>query len=180
MGQSKGNGYNQVPTMTGDQTAFSQQALQQALPWLQQSAQGFQQFLPGGGGGQPIIDQAMQRYKQQTIPAITNAFGSDSKSSSALNQALASSASGLNTDLASMLSQMQLQASGGLGNLGQSVGQFGGKDRFAFLRQQPPQWEQLLKAAIGGATGAGAGALTGGVPGAIFGGIGGASQGFGG
>lgn len=150
MGQSKGGGYTQLPTMTGDQTAFSQQSLQQALPWLQQSAQGFQQFLPGGGGGQPIIDQALQRYKQQTIPAITNAFGSNSKSSSALNQALASSASGLNTDLASMLAQMQQQAASGLGNLGQSAAQFGNRDRFAYQPTQQPFWQQALLAAISG------------------------------
>lgn len=157
MGQSKGGGYQKVGTLTPEQQALQNQYLTQSFPWLQQAAQGYAQFLPGGGGGQPIIDAAMKRYQQQTIPSIMNAFGSNAKTSSSLNQALASSAAGLNTDLAAQLAQMQLQAASGLGGMGQGIGQAGlNRDSFAFLQKQPPLWQQLLLAGTQGlAQGAG-------------------------
>lgn len=181
MGQSRGGGYQKVDTLTPQQQGLQNQYLAQAFPWQQQAAQGYAQFLPGGGGGQPIIDAAQKRYQQQTIPSILNAFGSNAKSSSALNQALASSGASLNTDLGALLAQLQLQASQGLGNMGQSAGQVGlGTSSFDFLRKQPPIWQQALQAALGGAGGAAAGGLTGGPAGAFAGGIQGAGYGLGG
>ena len=163
MGQSKGGGYMKKETLLPEQMSFLQQLLQQSAPYTQQAAQGYAQFLPGGGGGDAIKAQAMKDYQQQTIPSILNAFGSGSKGSSALNQALASSAADLNTNLASQLSQMQLQASQGLGNLGLGAGGQGlSTPGFAYLQRQPPLWQQLLLAGTQAGGQAARGALSGG------------------
>lgn len=156
MGQSKGGGYMKKDSLLPEQMGFLQQLLQQSAPYTQQAAQGYGQFLPGGGGGEAIKAQAMQDYQQQTVPSILNAFGSGSKGSSALNQALASSASNLNTNLASQLSQLQLGASQGLGGLGLGAGGQGlSTPGFAYMQKQPPLWQQLLLAGVGGASQAG-------------------------
>lgn len=159
MGQSKGGGYTKKAALLPQQKSALFNLLQQSSPYTQQAAQGFQQFLPGGGGGDAIAKAAMQRYQQQTIPSILNAFGSDNKGSSSLNQALAASAANLNTDLAAMLSQAQLSAAQGLGGLGTNLGQLGlGTPGFAYLQRQPPMWQQLLNPLIsaGGQLGAAA------------------------
>jgi hypothetical protein len=150
MGQSRSGGYTQKPTVTASQRTLLDQLLSQAFPNLQQSAEGFSQFLPGGTGGDAITNAAQQRFQQQTIPSILNSFGTGAKSSSALNQALAAGASNLNTDIASMLSQMQLQAASGLGNLGLSQSQLGATTpQFAYLQKQAPFWQQALLGGIG-------------------------------
>ncbi len=118
MGQSKDGGYMQKTTVTPQQQTLLNQIIQQALPNLQAASQGYQQFLPGGGGGEAIQKQALNQFQQQYLPAIMNAYGSNAKSSSALNQALAAGASNLNTNIASQLAQMQLQAAQGAGSLG--------------------------------------------------------------
>ena len=159
MGQSKDGGYIQKDAVTPEQKSFLDQILQMAGGNLGQAAQGFGQFLPGGGGGKAITDQANKNFQQQTIPSILNAFGSGSKGSSSLNQALAAGASNLNTDLASQLSQMQLQASQGLGNIGLGQGGIGaGTPQFAYLQRQPSRLGGALQ---GGVAGAGAGSAAG-------------------
>jgi len=142
MGQSKG--YKKVSTVSPEQNTFIQQMLAQALPNLQQAAEGYKQFLPGGGGGQPFVNQANRNFQQQTIPSILNAFGRDSKGSSALNQALAAGGANLNTDLASTLAQLQLQASHGLSGQAQAGGQQGLTPTFALQQRQQPFWQSLL------------------------------------
>lgn len=150
MGQSKGGGYIKQDTLNPAQQQLLNQTASQASPYTQQAAEGFAQFLPGGGGGQAIQQAAMNRYQQQTLPQIMNLFGSDSKSSSSLNQALASSAADLNTNLASQLAQMQLQAAGGLGNLGTSNAQMAlNTPAFAYMQRQQPLWQQLLLSGVG-------------------------------
>lgn len=151
MGQSKGGGYTQKETLLPEQMSLLQQILSQGGgQFTQQAAEGYKQFLPGGGGGEAIKAQAMKDYQQRTIPSIMNAFGSNSKGSSSLNQALASSASDLNTNLASQLSQMQLGAAQGLGNLGLGGQQQGlNTPGFAYMQQQPPIWQQLLQSFLG-------------------------------
>lgn len=150
MGQSKGGGYMQKQTVTPEVATFLQQLLGQSLPNQQAAAEGYKQFLPGGGGGQPIINQANKNFQQQTIPSILNAFGSNAKGSSALNQALGASAANLNTDLASQLAQMQLYASQGLGSLGQGQGQIGAQTpQFAFAQRQQPFWQSALLGGLG-------------------------------
>lgn len=162
MGQSKGGGYTQKQTLLPQQMTALNQILGQAGPFLQQAAQGFSQFLPGGGGGEAIKAQAMRDFEQRTIPSILNAFGSGSKGSSALNQALASSAADLNTNLASQLSQMQLGAAQGLGSLGLGGQQLGlGTPGFAYMQRQPPLWQQLLQSGLGAAGSVGRGFLGG-------------------
>lgn len=150
MGQSKGGGYTQKPTLLPEQMNFLKQILNQAGGNTQAASEGFKQFLPGGGGGDAIKAQALKDYEQKTIPSILNAYGSGSKGSSALNQALAASGANLNTDLASMLSQLQLSAAQGIGGLGSSQGQQGlGTPGFAYMQRQPPLWQQLLQTGIG-------------------------------
>ncbi len=154
MGQSKGgsssNGYMQKPTVTPEVATYLKQLLGPAMQNQQAASEGYRQFLPGGGGGDAIKAEANKNFEQQTLPSIFNAFGSNSKGSSALNQALAGGAANLNTDLASMLSKAQLQASQGIGNLGTNQGNTAaGTDQFAFLQKQPPAWQSLLQSLLG-------------------------------
>ncbi len=150
MGQSKGGGYIEKPAVTPEQKSFLDQILAMAGGNLGQAAKGFADFLPGGGGGKAITEQANKNFQQQTIPSILNSFGTGSKGSSSLNQALAAGASNLNTDLASQLSQMQLAASQGLGNIGLGQGGIGaGTPQFSYLQKQPPLWASLLQGSLG-------------------------------
>ena len=55
-----------------------------------------------------FVDPAMQTFEQKTIPGIQQAFGdANAGSSSALNQALASSASDLSTNIGAQYGQLQ-------------------------------------------------------------------------
>jgi hypothetical protein len=145
MGQSRGGGYMKMDTLTPEVKSFVDELIKMSGPNYQQASQGFSQFLPGGGGGKPIIEQANKNFQQQSIPSILNALGTGSKTSSALNQALAAGASNLNTDLASQLAQMQLQASQGVGNLATGQANIGTQTpQFAFLQKQQPFWQSLL------------------------------------
>lgn len=150
MGQSKGGGYVKKEAVSPEQLQLLQQLISQASPQIQSAAQGFNQFLPGGGGGQPIINQANRNFQQQTIPSILNAFGNNTKGSSALNQALAAGAANLNTDLASQLSQLQLNAAQGIGNLGLGQAGLGSQTpQFAYMQRQQPFWQSALLGGIG-------------------------------
>ena len=135
------------------------QLISQAAPNFQQAASGYQQFLPGGGGGEAISNAAHQRFQQQTVPGILNAFGSGAKTSSALNQALAAGAANLNTDIASQLAQMQLGAAQGLGNLGAQQTGYGLSPTFAYQQRALPFWQQLLLSGIQGGSQIGSAAL---------------------
>lgn len=115
------------------------------------AAEGFNQFLPGGGGGQAISDAAHRRFQQETIPSILGAFGQNVKGSSSLNNALASGASNLNSDIASKLAEMQLQASQGLSNqAANQANTAAGTQQFAYQPRQQPLWQSALLAGIGG------------------------------
>ena len=152
MGQSKGSGYEKLDTLPPQIMTLLNQFAQQSGANFQGAAEGYKQFLPGGGGGEAIANQAQQRFQQQTIPSILNSFGQGSKSSSALNQALAAGGANLNTDIASMLAQLQLGASQGLGNIGTAQSQQATQTpQFAYQQKQQPLWESALLAAIGGA-----------------------------
>ena len=169
MGQSKGGGYDQVPTLPPQILQLLNQMAQQGQTNTQQAAQGYQDFLPGGKGGQPIIDAAMKRYQQQTVPGLLNALGSESKSSSALNQALGASAADLNTNLGAQLAEMQLKASQGLGNIGANQQNLATQTPQFALERNQPWWQKAIK---GGVTGAAAGAPFGPWGAAIGGGVG--------
>ena len=149
MGQSKGGGYTKLPTITPQQQTMLNQFLSQAGANTNAASQGFLQFLPGGGGGQAFQEQAKKNFEQSTIPSILNSFGQGTKGSSSLNQALASGAANLNTDLAAKLAEMQLQASQGLGGLGLGQASVGSKDQFAYAPKQQPFWQQMLLAGLG-------------------------------
>jgi hypothetical protein len=154
MGQSKGGGYSQKDALLPEQQGLLQQLIAQAGSGgnMEAAMEGFKQFLPGGGGGQAIKDQAMQDYQKQTVPSILGAFGANSKGGTGLNQALSSSGSDLNTGLSSQLAQMQMQAAGGLGGLAQGqMGQALGTQGFAYMPNQTPLWAQLLQTGIGAA-----------------------------
>ena len=155
MGSSKGGGYIKQDTLSPQQLTFLNQMLQSSGGQMNQAAGGYSQFLPGGGGGQAMTNQANQNFQQQTIPSIMNAFGSDSKGSSALNQALGAAGSNMNTDLASMLSQYQLQAAQGMGNLATSQAQMGTQTpQFAYMQKQMPMWLQGVLGGVGAASSA--------------------------
>lgn len=155
MGQSKGGGYTQKSNYLPSQTNLVNQVAQNSPQYTNQAAQGFQSFLPGGSGNNPIIDAAMKNYQQKTLPSILNAYGSDSKGGSAINQALGASAADLNTNLGAIMAQNQLTASQGLGNLGLGgQGQALSAQPFSHLQNQPPMWQQLLSALLSGAGGA--------------------------
>lgn len=145
MGTPKGGGYNKMNNRAPFQLDALKNITSQSAPYLAQAAQGYQQFLPGGGGGQAMTNQANQNFQQQTIPSILNSFGAGNKGSTSLNQALAGGAANLNTDLASMLSQLQLTAAQGLGGLGIQGQQLGQTDTFDWLQRQPALWQQLLQ-----------------------------------
>lgn len=149
MGQSKGGGYQKMDILAPNQKALIDQMLSQAGPYMQQAGNIYAGFGPGGAGAEAITKQAQQRYTQETIPSILSAYGGQAKGSSALNQALAASASNLNTDIASMLAQAQLQAAGGLAGLGGQAGQYGTMPQYALTPRQMPLWQQLLLGGIG-------------------------------
>lgn len=87
---------------------------------------------------EPIKKQALSEFHQHTIPGISSALGSESKSSSALNQALAASGENLQRSLASDFANLQT-------NLGQN-----------FLQQQEQGKLQKINAMLS-AGGAGLG-----------------------
>jgi hypothetical protein len=150
MGQTSGNGYDKVSTVTPEIQKLLQMFAGQAGQNTQAGAEGLKDFLPGGKAGNAITNQANQNFQQQTIPSILNAFGTGNKGSSSLNQALASGGAKLNSDLASQLSQLQLGASGSLGSLGLSQGGTAASTpQFAYQQQQTPFWQDALLAALG-------------------------------
>ena len=61
------SGFKSLPNLNPQATSFLEQLWPQLQNMIGQSAQGYQQFLPGGQGGKPIIDQAMQQFNQKTI-----------------------------------------------------------------------------------------------------------------
>lgn len=149
MGQSKGGGYMKKETLSPEQQTLLNQILAQAQGPTQQAQQAFASFLPGGAGAKALTDEAMRNYQQRTIPSILNALGTDSKGSSGLNQALAASASDLNSNIAAQLAQLQFGAAHGLAGIGQSQTQLGlGTPAFAYLQRQQPLWQSLLLGGI--------------------------------
>ena len=82
MGLGGGSGYEKLNTQTPGQ----QNIMQQIERWAtgqegvqdselyKNSVAGVNQFLPGGGGGKPIADEAYRLYNQRTVPTIMNAF----------------------------------------------------------------------------------------------------------
>ena len=150
MGQSKGGGYVKKETVSPEQLTLLQNFLKQSMPQMQEAAEGYRQFLPGGGGGQAISSEAQRQFQQRTIPSIMNAFGSGAKSSSALNQALASGGADLNSSLAAQLAQMQLGVAQGLGGLASGQAQMGTQTpQFAYMQKQMPFWQSALLSGIG-------------------------------
>lgn len=151
MGQSKGGGYQKMDAITPEIKTLLDQFLGQSSTNMNQAAQGFQQFLPGGGGGQAISDAAHRRFQQETVPSILGAFGQNVKGSSSLNNALATGASNLNTDLASQLSQLQLNASQGLSGIGAQQANLSTQTpQFAYNQKARPFWQDLLLSGVSG------------------------------
>lgn len=149
MADKGGSGYKKIDTKTGAQSNLIDQLIQMVAPNFQAAAEGYKQFLPGGGGGEAIANAAQQRFQQQTVPSIMNSYGRGSKGSSSLNQALAGGAANLNSDVASQLAQMQLQAAGGLGNLGAQQMGGGLTDKFALAPKQQGFGQSALLGLLG-------------------------------
>lgn len=173
MGQSKPTQYNQISTITPEQKKLLDDYLSQSGQNTQAAAQGYREFLPGGSGNNAITAAANQNFQQVTQPGIINALGSNSKSSSALNQALAGGAANLNTNLGAVMAQNQLQAAQGLGNMGVQQGNIGLNREAVALEKSEPLWKKILLGAGKGAAGGSVlgpwGALAGGVLGGVSG-----------
>jgi len=114
-----------------------------------------------------FVDPAQQMMQRQIIPGIKESFGGEEMGSSALNQALAQSATDLSTALGSQLmgqygsqQERQMRALGGLGSLA-------GQQTFPFQQQQG-----LLGPLIGLGGTLGGGALAGPLGSALAGGMG--------
>lgn len=151
MGASKSGGYMKMPTVTGKQSKVLNSLLKEALPLQRESADIYRGFAsPQGTAYKSIVDAANTNFQQRTIPSILNAFGSDSRGSSALNQTLAAGASDLNQSLAAQLAQMQLNSAQGLGNLGTGNAQVGTQTpQFAYQQRQQPFWQSALLGGLG-------------------------------
>lgn len=160
-GNAEKAGYSKASTMSSGQRRQQKQLLKQAAPNQQAAAQAFQSFL-GPEAGKEYIAQANQRFQQQTIPSIVNALGSDAKTSSALNQALAAGAANLNTDIASHLAGLRLQGAQGLSGLGLQQAQLAQSPEFAYLQKQMPFWQHATLAGIQAGGKIGGAALGGG------------------
>lgn len=94
--------FQQVPTMGPDQIAAQQQGLQMALQGLQNPQAGFE----------PIEQQELQRFQQQTVPSLAERFtamGSGGQSSSAFQNALSQGGQDLGTQLAALKANYGLQ-----------------------------------------------------------------------
>ena len=155
-----------LDTLTPEQKTFVEQLLGPALENVQGAAEGFNKFL-GPEAGNEYKNLANANFKQTTLPEIQNSFGagSNSKNSSALNQALAAGATNLNTNIAQQTSENALRAASGLGGLGTSQTASVLAPQFGYQGQAQPQqpfWQQALLGAISGGSKVGAGYLGGG------------------
>jgi len=169
MGQGSG-GYERKRSVSRGQEKISNQAASiagqqfdlggiQNNPLYQQALQVLQGFQPGGEGFTPISQEAQRNFQQQTIPNILNAFGTGSKSSSSLNQALAGAGQNLNSSLAAQQSQYSLESIGKLlGALGipfeqgiQAANVANQKDQFAFTPKATPFLQEVTLAGINAA-----------------------------
>ncbi len=157
MGQSKNGGYQKIPTVSGKTGKALDKFLKQSQGLLNESADIYRGFGPGGQAGQAVTDEANRNFQQQTVPSILNSYGSGNKGSSSLNQALAAGASNLNSNIAAQLAQNQFGAAQGLGGLGSGQAQLGSQSQFAYAPQQQPFWQSLLLGGVnaGGQVGQG-------------------------
>lgn len=102
---------------------------------------------------QAYVDPAMLTFEQQVLPAIQERFvGANAGSSSALNQALAQSATDLSTMLGSQMGQFyqgqqQLGQQGQLGALSALQGSLGQKQFDPIIQQQQGILGPLIGAA---------------------------------
>jgi hypothetical protein len=174
-------GYDKATTLTPQQSAAQNEVLAMIAPYLQQAAQGYQDFLPGGKGTQALTEQAQRNFKQSTVPQIMNSFGSGAKGSSALNQALAAGAADLNSNIAAQQAQYQLAAAQGLGSIGSTASQQLNNPSFSYVKKAPSIWERITGAGTGAIGGAAQGYATTGSPyGAAAGAVAGGARGWGG
>lgn len=144
------SGYRKINTQTAGQSQLQNLLEQVAIQNQQQGAAGINQYTAGGAGANPIINQANQNFQRQTIPSILNAFGSENKGSSALNNSLAQAGSDLNSQIASLLAGMGLDASKSLASIGTDQSrQALGTQPFSYQQKQPSTIQQLLLSLLG-------------------------------
>tara|TARA_R110002126_G_scaffold103876_1_gene237057 strand:- start:1803 stop:2513 length:711 start_codon:yes stop_codon:yes gene_type:complete len=117
-GGSKPEQMQQLPTMSPEQQQQLQQLMQMLAPEGQLGqgyGQGLQQLMemmdPSSEAQQRFADPMMQQFNQQTIPGIAERFAGGAQggalSSSGFGQALGGAASGLQSNLAALKSQLQ-------------------------------------------------------------------------
>ena len=151
---------------------------------------------------EPIKKQTLSEYHQNVVPGINTEFGSESKSSSALNQALAASGENLQRSLASDFAGLQMNLgqnllqqseqgkvqrlnamlSAGGAALGQQISPqmsgFQNANQYLPKSGSPNQGQRITSSLLGGLQGGVSGFLSGGIPGAAAGAIGGGVKGY--
>ena len=109
-GKSKKPQTTQLPNLNPQQQQGQAQALQQALAGLKDPTAGFE----------PIQQQQMNQFYQQTVPNLSERFtamGEGAQRGSGFQGALGQAGAGLGTNLAAMKAQYGLQNQGNLQNL---------------------------------------------------------------
>ena len=144
--------YDKLSTVSPEVKTYLQQALQRAGLNEEQAAKAYQEFTGSMNGANPITEAANKNFQQQTVPGILNAYGTGNKGSSSLNQALASGASTLNTNLAAAMAELKLKAAQGLSNIGANQGNVGSQtNTFAYQEKDQPIWKRMLQGGVSGA-----------------------------
>lgn len=157
-----------LPTGTPEQGQLNQNIIQQLMEMMQPGG-GFgqsQEYLSGLFGPNAFENFAQpynQQFEQQVLPGIAERFAgfganSGALSSSGFGQALAGGASDFQSKLAQLFSQLQMQASGQLGNRFNQQSQLGlGYQPFAYNERPGMQSMgiQLMNALAGAAGGMG-------------------------
>ncbi len=171
-----------IATGTKEQQALHSNILGKAMG-MQQGQGGYDlanQYynnLLGGGQGdafQQFSDPYMQQFQEQVLPQIAERFaGMGALSSSGFGQSLGGAASGLQSQLAQLFSQLQSQAAGRQYDQYNQFGQQQNQQAQIGLNYQPFRYTQkegsqgFLGPLLGGIGGHLAGPLAGGIAGGI-------------
>jgi hypothetical protein len=161
-------GYKKVATGTKQQQQLHNQVLQQAMQMSQGGYQNAQDYYnnilqPGSNAYSNFAAPYMQQFEEQILPGIAERFaGGGALSSSGFGQALGGAASGLQSQLAQLFSQLQQQAAGAQTNQYNQLTQTG-LNYQPFAYQQQEGTTGFLPNLLAGIGGAAAGPLGAGI-----------------
>lgn len=184
-------GEERTKSLANKEFKATQRYRRQGQELLSQIGQG--QFGAGGALNTPLMNQqlmndfmpiqqeSLRQFRQNVLPEIFGSFGRGNKGSSALNQALASAATNLQSNLSSQFAQlglgerarqqeMQYNAANQLTQSGLPAAQIGlTKDKYAYVGQGPSAAQKVGAVALPAAGAIIGGLAGGGVPGAKIG-----------